>query len=152
MEYRWELLCLVSSFLVCISAGKKEKKRRNKWKNKSIQFFKKNFLLLNPQKNILFFPSNFFLKLIPTSFFYYYQGSLGDFSAYGPTLKASFNYTQNEINLIASIADMGLFLGITVGYLFEVIGLFWSIVFGTVMGTGGYFVSAAIVLGYIHFQ
>ena len=60
------------------------------------------------------------------------------FSAYSSDLKHAANLTQTELNAVSSVGNVGLYLGIVGGAIFDAHGPTWTVLAGASLSAFGY--------------
>ncbi|GAM25739.1 hypothetical protein SAMD00019534_089140, partial [Acytostelium subglobosum LB1] len=67
------------------------------------------------------------------------SGTLYGFSVISNNVKTQLHFDQTEINTSISLGDVGIYLGVTVGYLFDLYGPFYTSLIAAVYYIIGYF-------------
>lgn len=65
-------------------------------------------------------------------------GSPYAFSVYGPQIKAELNYTQDSLEDVGAIGNVGLYLSFFVGIAYDAFGPLFCIVVGAILSCSGY--------------
>jgi hypothetical protein len=76
------------------------------------------------------------------------SGTLYGFATWAPALKNSFGYDQATINLVGNLGDIGLYLGFTMGLLYDATTPWFAMLVGAVLQGLGYGLMALAVADY----
>jgi MFS family permease len=76
------------------------------------------------------------------------MGTLYSYSLYAPTLKIRLNYSETEVNVVAAIGDMGVYIGaIPVGWFYDRVGPTLTFIGSGISIFSGYFLMYSALKG-----
>ncbi len=76
------------------------------------------------------------------------SGTLYGFGTWAPAMKNAFGWDQASINLVGNVGDVGLYLGFTMGLLYDATSPWFTMLTGAVLQGLGYGMMALAVAGY----